>query len=403
MSITPSQFDRQFQLQDLLSAADQERIASSLSLLLDRQVTLSGPEVPPPAGAVRSALQWELETIGHVDIVGGDEVQLKACVNLIVLLIKSAARFQMASDLHIETVHADYEALQQKHAALQESENRYKNLAEQLEQKVAEQVKTIQDAQSKLYQTAKLASVGQLAAGVAHEINTPLAYIQSNLDSALTYLEDLTVLVDLVHKGAEQTVLQKAWEEQEIDYIMDDFPQLLQDNLDGVKKVAAIVADLKIFSNIDKSEQILDDINTRLKTVVKMILHQLPEYVDIKLDLQEIPSLTCHPGHLGQAFYNLILNGSQAIAGKGTIRIATACDTKEIRIVIQDTGAGIAEADLPRIFDPFFTTREVGSGTGLGLTVINNIIKAHGGRIEVQSQVGKGSTFTVFLPLNPLE
>ena len=400
MSIaSPTQFDREFTLSDLLSQSDLERIESSLSGLLGRTVTICGQETAAESGYKRIAIEWELEAIGFIAIENGTDQQLRAASALIQLLIKSAARFQMASDLHIETAHADYEALLENHEALLESESRYKNLSEQLERKVAEQVKTIQVAQSKLYQAEKLASVGRLAAGVAHEINTPLAYIQSNLDSARTYVEDIKVLTDLVEKGADMPALQKAWEKQEIDYVMDDFPQLLQDNMDGVKKVAEIVADLKIFSNIDKSEKVVDDINRRLETVVKMIIPQLPEYVDVSLDLQEIPQLTCRPGHLGQAFYNLILNGAQAISGTGSVHIQTAFLNNEISVSIQDTGCGIAKEDLARIFDPFFTTKDVGAGTGLGLTVISNIIKAHGGRIEVASEVGKGSTFTVFLPL----
>jgi two-component system, NtrC family, sensor kinase len=400
MSITSlSQFDREFKLNDLLSQSDQEKIESTFSGLLGRKAKIWGSDTADESGYKRIAIEWELEAIGFIGIENGTDQELQEAVTLIGLLIKSAARFQMASDLHIETVHADYEALLEKHAALRESESQYKNLSRQLEQKVEEQVKTIQVAQSKLYQAEKLASVGQLAAGVAHEINTPLAYMQSNLDSAQTYLEDMKVLTDLVEKGADQTALQKAWEDQEIDYVMDDFPKLLQDNMDGVKKVAEIVADLKIFSNIDKSEKVLDDVNGRLETVAKMILPQLPEYVDVSLDLQEIPQLACCPGHLGQAFYNLILNGAQAISGAGSVHIQTVFKDNEICVSIKDTGCGIAEEDLPKIFDPFFTTRDVGAGTGLGLTVINNIIKAHGGRIEVASEACKGSTFTVFLPV----
>ncbi len=400
MTLSSSQFDREFQLDELIPSADRRRIEAALSMLTGRTVRVSNAGASLEAGCLRGDIIWELEILGHIDIEAGSDEEMKGATEMMQLLVKSAARFQMASDLHIETVHADYERLQEKHAALKKSEARYKDLAQQLELKVAEQVESLQDAQTKMYQSAKLASVGRLAAGVAHEINTPLAYIQSNLSSAVSYLEDLQTIAKLITGGADSASLKDAWESEDMEYVMDDFPHLLQDSLQGVEKAASIVADLKLFSNIDKSEQMVDDINHRLQTVVNMIRPQLSDQVGLKFEQQtDLPEILCYPAHLGQVFYNLILNGAQAIAGAGEVSIYTEKLGEEICVSIRDTGAGIAESDLPRIFDHFFTTREVGQGVGLGLTVINDIIKAHGGRIEVTSRIGEGSVFTVFLPI----
>jgi signal transduction histidine kinase len=159
------------------------------------------------------------------------------------------------------------------------------------------------------------------------------------------------------------------------------------------------VADLKIFSNINQQEKRLENINEQLKTVVKMIAPQIDGGIEITFDCAELPLTLCYPAHLGQVFYNLIQNGVQAIKGEGRVHITTSVLDDNIRISVTDSGVGIDEANLSRIFDPFFTTKEVGSGTGLGLSVTHDILKAHEGRIEVQSTLGSGTTFTVILPV----
>ena len=305
----------------------------------------------------------------------------------------------MASELHVETVSADYQALQEKHEELQKSEKRYRDLSKKLEEKVAAQVKAIEDAQRKVFQSEKLASVGQLAAGVAHELNTPLAYIQNNLSAAKDYLRDLeSFFVTVLHSQDLETV-RDFWEKEDIEYIRKDFPVLLGSCLDGVARLSSIVADLKVFSNINQQQQSLDDINVRLITVLKMLKSQIGEEIEIVRDFADLPAIQCYPAHLGQVFFNLIQNGVQAIQGPGRVVVRTFERDGHICVAISDTGTGIQEEDMPRIFDPFFTTKEVGKGTGLGLSVIHDIVKAHHGRIEVQSKPGKGSIFTVFLPM----
>jgi signal transduction histidine kinase len=394
------QFDRQVQLKELFPERELRRLQDDFSALLGCPVAIVEPKAPPGAGRQRAAINWELEPIGYLEAENANREQLKGAVDLLVLLVKAAVRYRMASDLHLEISRDDYETLQKQHAELIVSERNFRELSEKLEQKVAAQVEAIKRAQVKMFQSEKLASVGQLAAGMAHELNTPLAYILNNLASARDYLQDLKSYCDLVHQGAEPEILREAQRTADIDYIFEDFPALLADSLQGVQRASAIIADLKIFSNINQQDYSIVDINEHLKTVLKMIAPQVDEKIEITLESGQLPRTFCYPALLGQAFYNLILNAVQAIDGEGKVRITTSMVKDIIRVSIADTGIGIEEENLSRIFDPFFTTKEVGSGTGLGLSVIHEALKAHKGRIKVRSTPGAGTTFSVFLPVS---
>lgn len=396
---TNHHFDRELRLSELFSSQEITRLCSTISLLLNCAVDLVEPDTPCKPGWRRSPINWEFEPIAYLEADNATDDQLQGAVAFLLFLVKEAVRYRMVSDLHLESTMADFEALQIKHSELRVSEKRYRELSEQLEQKVAAQIKTLEAAQTKIYQSEKLASIGQLAAGVAHELNSPLAYILNNLVTAKDYLKDLQAFSVLFKKGAKPERLQEAWREADIDYILDDFPALLDSSLEGVQKAASIIADLKIFSNINQHEKRLENINEQLKTVVKMITPKIDDAIKITFDCDELPLTLCYPAHLGQVFYNLILNGVQAIKGEGRVHIKTSTLNNTILISVQDTGVGIDEAQLSRIFDPFFTTKEVGSGTGLGLSVIHDVLKAHGGRIEVQSTLGLGTTFTLILPV----
>jgi signal transduction histidine kinase len=392
-------FDRQLRLHELFSNQEIARLQEAISRLLNCSVEIVASDAPGNPGWRRLAINWEFEPIGYIESDNAGEEQLQGVVGLLLILVKDAVRYRMVSDLHLESAAADFEALQTKHTELRKSEKQYRELSEHLEQKVAAQVMNLEAAQTKIYQSEKLASIGQLAAGVAHELNSPLAYIQNNLVTAKDYLRDLHSYFELFQQGAEPARLQEVWQEVDIDYILGDFPVLLDASLEGVKKAASIVADLKIFSNINQQEKRLENINEQLKTVVKMIAPQVDGGIEISFDCAELPLTLCYPAHLGQVFYNLIQNGVQAIKGEGRVHITTSVLDDNILISVTDSGVGIDEANLSRIFDPFFTTKEVGSGTGLGLSVTHDILKAHEGRIEVQSTLGSGTTFTVILPV----
>jgi signal transduction histidine kinase len=392
-------FDREMQLSEVFSANELDRIERVLSLALNCDVEIVGPETARNSGFGRIEILWELEPVAFIDSRKATADQLKGCSEIFLLLFKEAVRYRMASELHIETVSADFEALQEKHKELQKSEKQYRELSKSLEKKVTSQVKAVEEAQRKVFQSEKLASVGQLAAGVAHELNTPLAYIRNNLSAAKDYVQDLESFFSTVINGNDLETIRNSWIKEDIDYIREDFPVLLDSCLDGVARLASIISDLKIFSNLNQQQQSLDDINARLITVLKMLKSQIGEEIEIVQDFADMPAIQCYPAQLGQVFYNLIQNGVQAIKGPGKVVIRTFERNGHICVAIADTGTGIQEEDMPRIFDPFFTTKEVGKGTGLGLSVIHDIIKAHHGRIEVQSNPGKGSIFTVFLPI----
>ncbi len=389
------------QLSEILSRQQLDRIKRGLSLALKCDVEIVEPGTVKPSDCSRIEVLWELEPIACIDSRQATPEQLRGCVEILLLLLREAVRYRMASDLHLETVHADYESLQEKHLALQKSEAQYRELSKKLEEKVASQVKDIEDAQLKVFQSEKLASVGQLAAGVAHEMNSPLAYIQNNLAAARDYLAGLESFFTAVQDAENLEAILNSWRKEDIEYIREDFPVLIGSCLDGVARLSSIISDLKVFSNINQLQQNLDDINARLTAVLKMLKPQIDERIEILQDFSELPAIPCYPAHLGQVFYSLIQNGTQAIEGTGRVAIKTFVEGGFVCVSITDTGTGIREADLPRIFDPFFTTKEVGKGTGLGLSVVHDVIRAHHGRIVVQSNPGKGSVFTVFLPIEP--
>lgn len=401
-------FDREPELEELLAGPARARVEAALAGLLggDYRVVDAGGKTVLGAGATgaapaaqRAPLRLQLETLGYLEAPCAPPHRLAAAAALIEVLLLATARYRMASDLHLEAVHADFEALRQQHAALRESERRYRELAEELESRVQEQVKTIESAQRQLYQAEKMASVGQLAAGVAHEINNPIGFLRSNLNTASGYVRRLGVLAPLI-ESRDMERLAAQWQRDDFTFVVEDFAALLEESISGADRVARIVADLKTFSSIDKAEQEVTDLNESLRTVCRVAAAEIGARAQVSLELQPLPPLRCNAGRLNQVFLNLLLNAAQAVAGEGMIRIQTAAGGNELRIAVSDNGRGIAEQDLARIFDPFYTTRPVGSGTGLGLPVARDIVRAHGGRIEVRSKPGAGTTVTVFLPVS---
>ena len=407
MEILARGYDSTLSLRELLSGISPDKLSAALAILLDapaRVVSADGAWVmndthPLPENACRLPLVHDLETAGYLETAAADEAQVRAAANLLELFMQSGARYFMASEMHIEVVKADYEELQRRHAALMASEARYKALAENLEERVKEQVNTIESAHRKLYQAEKLASIGQLASGVAHEINNPIGFIRSNLGTAQSYVQKFRSMAGQI-KSSGNAALAGAWQAADLDFVLEDFPSLLQESVEGADRVARIVSDLKGFSNVDQAEEEVVDLNDCIRSACNVAANQINSRAELKLMLGELPPLRCKVGHLSQVFLNLLLNAAQAMEKRGEIRIQSSIENDQIVIRFSDTGCGIPAEVLPRIFDPFFTTRDVGSGTGLGLTVSRDIITDHGGSIEASSEPNTGTTFIIHLPIN---
>ncbi len=266
--------------------------------------------------------------------------------------------------------------------------------------------------QSQVLQQEKMASIGQLAAGVAHEINNPMGFIISNLNTLKRYSERvseyLTAQTATVERCSEKCgnadVLTEIAEKKKalkIDYITGDLNNLIKESLEGADRVKKIVQDLKNFSRVDESEFKTADINSGLESTINIVWNELKYKATLVKEYGDIPLTVCNPGQLNQVFMNLLVNAAHAIEKQGEIRVRTWFERGLINITISDSGTGISQENQRRIFEPFFTTKEVGKGTGLGLSIAYDIIKKHNGIIKVDSEVGKGTTFTISIPAVP--
>ncbi|MBS1156238.1 MAG: hybrid sensor histidine kinase/response regulator [Proteobacteria bacterium] len=257
------------------------------------------------------------------------------------------------------------------------------------------------ETQSQLLQSEKMASVGVLAAGVAHEINNPLGFINSNLGCLKSYTADLLDLVasyESLCAGLPDKQIADLKARADLEVLKRDISGLIDESLAGVARVTGIVQNLRHFSHVGESAWQFANINLELESALGLVAGDLEQGIAVIKDYGTLPGIECSPSELNQVFLNLLRNAIQAIVGDGEIRIRTGVEGDEIWIEIADTGVGIEPQNLDRIFDPFFTTRSVGMGMGLGLSLSYASIKNHHGRIEVQSEVGKGSVFRIFLP-----
>jgi two-component system NtrC family sensor kinase len=259
--------------------------------------------------------------------------------------------------------------------------------------------------ESQLVQQEKLASIGQLAAGVAHEINNPIGYIYSNFGSLERYFEQLTRMLQAYETGGNgSTGIAALREELQIDYMFEDLPSLMSDSKEGLQRVRKIVQDLRDFSHVDSDQDWqLTQLNKGIDSTLNIVASEVRFKVDIVREYGDLPEVECLPSEINQVVMNLVVNAAHAIGqerGRIVVRSgASGGDSDaEVWIEVADYGCGIAPDVLPRIFDPFFTTKPIGKGTGLGLSVSYGIVQKHQGRIAVDSRVGAGTTFRVTLP-----
>ncbi len=266
----------------------------------------------------------------------------------------------------------------------------------------------LEQTRQQLLQAEKMAAIGQLAAGVAHEINNPTGYVLSNLSTLQKYLKDLLTLLD-AYEQCERTIgeeeagrlqqIRALKKSLDIDYIKHDVIDLLRESSEGMNRVRKIVKDLKDFSHADSGEWEWSDLRANIESTLNVVWNELKYRTEVVKEFGEVPQIYCIASQINQVIMNLLTNAVQAIPQRGTITIRTAREGDDVWFSVSDTGAGIAPENLQRIFDPFFTTKPVGQGTGLGLSLSFGIVQRHGGRIEVESGSGKGTTFRVWLPI----
>lgn len=263
----------------------------------------------------------------------------------------------------------------------------------------------VEEAQHQLLQSEKMAAIGQLAAGVAHEINNPVGFVNSNLGTLKNYINNLLALIEAheaVDAGADRSLLAAARQAADLDFLRDDLPSLLLESQDGLNRVTKIVQDLKDFSRVDQAERQLANLNEALESTLNVVWNEIKYKAEVIRQLGNIPEVECVPAQINQVFMNLLVNAAHAIEQRGTITLRSGCEGGEVWFEIADTGKGITPEVRNRIFEPFYTTKPVGQGTGLGLSISYDIIvKKHGGRIDVESEPGRGTTFRICLPLRP--
>ncbi len=275
----------------------------------------------------------------------------------------------------------------------------------ELEELVADEVKRSREKDRALMHNEKMVSLGQLTAGVAHEINNPLGYITSNLRALAQYFDDIVRFYRNRQKGEgndhEQSPLTNGVTAQDIDEILEDGVDLIRESLEGAERVTTIIQDMKSFSRMDSLQMQTVELETCLDKALNICHNELKYVAAIGKEYQPGCLVLCHPGQLNQVFLNLLVNAGQSMTTPGEIRLSCGHDETFVYASVKDTGSGIPPEVLERIFDPFFTTKKMSEGTGLGLSISHEIIKRHQGELTVESVVDQGTTFTVKLPRAP--
>lgn len=268
--------------------------------------------------------------------------------------------------------------------------------------------KDLKEAQTKLVHSAKMTSLGQLVAGVAHELNNPIGFIFSNTKHLKEYADQLFDLIETVEKNPDQMQSKKA--EIEYDYIKKDLPRLIQSCQDGAQRTRDIVLGLRNFSRLEEAQLKEIDIKESLMTTLELLSGEIKNRIQINTQFEPLPKVLCYASQINQVFMNILSNALQAIQGPGQIWISTSAiragggdQVGKIQVSIQDSGEGMEPETLEKIFEPFFTTKGVGQGTGLGLSISYGIIQNHGGEIQVRSQKGVGTEFRVIIPVKPVQ
>ncbi|MES2263308.1 MAG: ATP-binding protein [Pseudomonadota bacterium] len=275
-----------------------------------------------------------------------------------------------------------------------------------MEEAQRELIAKLREAHEQLLQSEKMASIGQLAAGIAHEINNPVGFVNSNMGTLRNYVVTLFGVIDAYEQAIDgQPGLREQMagvrREADLVFLREDATALVKESMEGLKRVKEIVQALKDFSHVGETEWQVADLHQGLDSTLNIVSNEIKYKCTVDKQYGVLPPVACLVSQLNQVFMNLLVNAAHAITERGTITIRTGHDNGWVWIEIGDTGIGIPPANLHRIFEPFFTTKPVGSGTGLGLSLSYGIVSKHGGKIDVASEPGKGTRFTIRLPLEP--
>ena len=301
-------------------------------------------------------------------------------------LFLSKRRMQIGAEKYLLGVHNDITNLKQTEFKLLEANH-----------ELQQTINRLRATQMRLIESEKMASLGQLTAGLAHEINNPINYVAGNIGPIRRDLGELKeFLISLNNNHHEQSPVV---ETQNFELLFDELDSLLEGVNEGADRVKTLMNDLNTFSLPEGAKKVYCDVNDSLKSTINLVRHHLKDRIRLELDFGELPDILCNPQQLSQVFLNILNNAIQAIAHEGVITVKTKRKDGHVVIELSDTGHGISKEHINKIFDPFFTTKEVGEGTGLGLSISYRIIEEHKGKIEVYSAPGKGARFRIFLPL----
>jgi two-component system, NtrC family, sensor kinase len=328
-------------------------------------------------------------------------------------LVKPFDQEELQARLQVGTrvIRLQQRVLDQERAARAQAEK----LADRRSRQLSSANEQLEERQQQLIRSEKLAALGQLAAGVAHELNNPIGYVRSNLDVMYDYTRSLDKYIRL-YRALETQVgkagisapggdliegLNALRSEEDIDYLMRDLSALLQESREGADRLMHIVQALKNLGRADDDEMRPTDLNAEIETALRVSWNELKYRAEVHRDLRPLPLVTCFPIQMNQVLTNLLVNAAQSLGEFGTVTVRSRVEGDYAVLSIADTGDGIPPEILPHIFDAFYTTKKVGEGTGLGLSISKAIIETHKGRIEVDSQKGQGTVFTIHLPLEP--
>ena len=332
-------------------------------------------------------------------IKGRDEVsEVASAFNKMVVNLVSSQKKREEYERQLTQLNASLEdRVRRRTAALEEKNKELKHT-----------YKAIKEAHQKVLQAEKLASVGQLAAGVAHEINNPVGFVNSNLESLKDYLGTYRNLLsyyrdymaaDAIMKTELAEKIEQYQKSEDIDFVNDDIESLLADSIEGTTRVRDIVQALKDYSRVDTHEKTLCNIDDCIQSAIKIVNNEIKYACELVTEFQTTPDIMLNRGQISQVIINILVNAAQACRENGVINLKTYLADSRVVISISDNGEGIAKESMDKLFEPFFTTKNVGEGTGLGLSIVHGIVEEHGGTISVDSELGVGTAFKIALPL----